>query len=159
MKLPIKDFPKYSIADDGTVWHNAKQRPLKGTDNGSGYLIVKLCTETAKFTKKIHSLVALAFLGPRPVGKQINHKDGVKTNNRVNNLEYVTGSENMKHALRTGLTQQLGERHSQAKLSEEQVKHIKYSLSDYTHAELGRQYGVAGVTIRQIRKGTNWRDV
>lgn len=53
--------------------------------------------------KFVHWVVAEAFLGPRPEGLQINHKNGRKTDNRAVNLEYVTRSENMQHAVRTGL--------------------------------------------------------
>ena len=52
----------------------------------------------------IHRLVAMAFLGSSPAGKeQINHRDGDRTNNAVSNLEFVTSSENVRHALRLGL--------------------------------------------------------
>lgn len=71
--------------------------------NGTGYLKVMLWKESKHQQKLVHRLVAEAFID-NPEGKLfVNHKDGVKTNNRLDNLEWCTGSENMHHAFRTGL--------------------------------------------------------
>ena len=65
-----------------------------------GYDQVGLCVNGRSKRWKLHQLVAEAFLGPCPDGYQINHKDGNKSNNRADNLEYVTPSENIKHGIR-----------------------------------------------------------
>ena len=68
-----------------------------------GYVQVSLCKQGRHCTKKLHRLVAEAFL-PNPYAKpEVNHKDGNKKNNRVSNLEWSTGSENINHAFSTGL--------------------------------------------------------
>lgn len=67
------------------------------------YLKVALTLDGTRADTPIHHLVAAAFLGQRPDGYEINHKDGNPQNNAASNLEYVTHSENIKHAWSTGL--------------------------------------------------------
>lgn len=69
----------------------------------NGYYQATLCSKGVITVKKIHCLVAEAFLGQRPYKHDINHKDGNKGNNHYSNLEYVTRSKNMKHAYENGL--------------------------------------------------------
>ena len=79
----------------------------------SGYPSVELFDGSGRRKPvRVHVLVAEAFLGPRPDGLDINHKDGKKTNNWDSNLEYVTRSANMAHAYRLGLTRVPGDRRS-----------------------------------------------
>lgn len=68
-----------------------------------GYFMVQPTVNGKNVKFYIHHLVAEAFIGPRPDGLSINHKDGDKTNNQVENLEYVTHKENIQHASRIGL--------------------------------------------------------
>lgn len=76
------------------------RKPLK---DGCGYLFVDLQLENRFKNEKIHKLVALNFIGIPEGKKEVNHKNGVKRDNRVENLEWVTRSENLSHAIRTGL--------------------------------------------------------
>lgn len=104
--VPIKGFEQYKISTFGRVVSSKNfLEPLilkPSIDNG--YPRVKLIgLNGRKRRETIHRLVAETFL-PNPEGKkQVNHKDGNKLNNCVNNLEWVTSSENLKHAHRTGL--------------------------------------------------------
>lgn len=74
------------------------ERILKNCENEYGYLYVRLCKETNSKKYKIHRLVANAFIENPDNKKCVNHKDGNKKNNCVDNLEWVTHSENMQHA-------------------------------------------------------------
>ena len=74
---------------------------LKQTSNGSGYSTVTLCKDGKRSTRNTHRLVAAAFLGESTL--QVNHKDGDKRNNSVDNLEWVTAKENIIHAIDKGL--------------------------------------------------------
>lgn len=99
----IPDFPNYAVSDTGLVKNLKTGRILRPGVHRQGYLLVWLSDHGLRYGKSIHRLVTEAFI-PNPDGKsQVNHKDGNKTNNHVDNLEWSTGSENTLHAYRTGL--------------------------------------------------------
>jgi hypothetical protein len=69
---------------------------------GNGYLLVGLHHHRRQTTRTVHSLVAEAFIGPRPAGQQIRHLDGDPVNNHLGNLRYGTGAENARDQVRHG---------------------------------------------------------
>lgn len=75
----------------------------KPRDNGKGYLYVQLYAQGRGTKKYIHRLVVIAHIGAIPEGTEVNHKDGVKSNNTLGNLELLTHSQNLQHAFDTGL--------------------------------------------------------
>jgi len=116
-EIKMKDIPnfekRYAITVDGKVWSypkgtNRDGKFLKAHDDSHGYFLVNLTLKKENKTKqkvfKVHKLVALTYLG-EPNGLVVNHKDGNKRNNTVENLEYVTSGQNNAHAYRTGLKQ------------------------------------------------------
>lgn len=106
----------------------------------------------------VHRLVAEAFLGSCPDGHEVNHIDGNKANPIVTNLEYVTRTENMKHAYRHGLMEpSRGEDNCRAKLTENDIRMIR--SSDEPHTVLAKQLGVSAVHILHIRKRQRWAHV
>lgn len=108
----------------------------------------------------IHSLVAACFIGPRN-GMHINHINGVKKDNRAENLEYCTPSENMKHCFRLGLQSNKGEKHSRAKLTDENVRniHSMYRLEALSQADIARMFGVTRTVICGIVRGRTWKHI
>ena len=107
--------------------------------------------------RTVHSVVAEAFIGPRPHLHQVNHIDGSKENNRADNLEYVTCLENHRHAARVGLKAR-GEAHGAAKLTSADVGLIREALAaGEAVASVARRFGVAWSTIRWIKIGKTWR--
>lgn len=115
---PIKGFEGlYEVSNLGQVkslnYNRTKEaKILRLCKNKDGYLCVHLHKNGKGYAKKVHRLVTAAFI-PNPEGKtEVNHIDGNKTNNRVENLEWATHSENMHHAWETGLCEPLtGENH------------------------------------------------
>lgn len=101
--IPIDGFPNYEISSCGRVYSKKRDIILKPYYDNWRYPRVDLRNEYGRRPTSIHRLVASAFI-PNPYNKpQVNHIDGNKDNNAVYNLEWVTGSENARHAVATGL--------------------------------------------------------
>ena len=98
--LPIKKFPEYYVTDMGDVYSRkgklGRFKKLK-LSNSCGYLVVNVCKSKSKLVR-VHRLVAEAFI-PNPENKRtVNHKNGIRSDNRVENLEWATDSENNQHS-------------------------------------------------------------
>jgi len=100
----IKDFEGlYAVTTFGRVWSCRRGIWLNQYDNSHGYMFVTLSVHGKVCELKVHRLVAEAFV-PNPLGKpQVNHRNGIKTDCSVRNLEWVTARENMQHASDMGL--------------------------------------------------------
>lgn len=100
----------YEVSNFGNVRRNAPGentfagRMVKPGMSGTGYLIFGAYKEGKRKNILVHRAVAESFIGTCPKGYQVNHKDGIKTNNHASNLEYLTISDNQKHALHMGLS-------------------------------------------------------
>lgn len=136
-------------------------RILKPQNTPDGYLAVTLTRHNKPQTVRVHRAVALAFLEPPTTGLQVNHKDGVKTNNRLDNLEWVDGKATMAHADQNGLWKHKGMESSQRKLNEEQVREIRrlHALGTLGYKRLAARYGLDHTTISQIDRRVTWRDL
>jgi hypothetical protein len=140
---------RYAISSDGKVWSGKRSKILVPITESSGYSVIKLGANSKVI--KIHRLVAEAFIpnvGNKPC---VNHINGVKSDNRVENLEWVTYSENTRHALDIGLSKQYGEDNPKCKLSYADVEFIKNSGKDT--ATLMGIFHVSRSTINRIMKG------
>ena len=158
---PIPDYDGYQVSSFGRVkriYKNGKQRVLKPMLNRNGYLEVCLSKNDKKKLFRIHRLVALCFI-PNPDNKpHINHIDGCKFNNFVENLEWVTGSENIRHAFDTGLLVGIqGENRSDSKLSNEQARYIRENPNNLTQRQLADLFGIHQVTIGKIQRGERYK--
>lgn len=175
----------YEVSDLGRVrravpgngtWPGRILKPKRDKD---GYLLVSLSIDGQISTEKVHRLVAEAFIGPYPTGLQVNHRNGDKTDNRVNNLEYVTAKENNQHAFDLGLnTQRLkmrelgrlggakvtdkrrGEHNGKARLTAEAVSRIRaLARAGQSQSKIAPQVGVSKSAVKHVLRGRTWSHV
>lgn len=160
----VEGFNNYEVSDEGLVRNVKSGRILKfdkvkyrkGTVN-SVYLRVTLCENNFPVRFAIHRLVAKHFLKDYSEDLEVNHLDGDRENNRVDNLKMATGEENRAHALDTGLCPK-GEDHGNNKYSQSQAELV----IQLTKEGFGRKFvaELSGVTIsfvKDIRNGRAWK--
>lgn len=129
-----------------------KSHLLKHKKNNRDYSIVIFNKNDEQITYLVHRLVALAFI-PNPDNlPEVNHKDGNKDNNCVDNLEWVSSKENANHARKNGLINQHGQNSVNSKLSDEEAIKIRdlWFTGNYTQRELAEMFNVAQTTISRI---------
>lgn len=165
----IPHSANYGISNQGRVMRLGKGqgtqagRILKPFKDLNGYLCVNLWKNGNCKFHRIASLVALCFLGPCPIGKQINHKNGIKAENKNENLEYVTPSQNAQHAYDLGLrtaSPLYGDLNPAAKLKEQDIfSIIRLRKRGLSQQQIAIQFNVVHQTISKILLGKLWSSV
>lgn len=164
---------KYAVFKDGTVislgriserGYVVKDRVLIPRENSNGYLRVSMNLSGKHKSYFVHRLVAAGFVEKTLGCNVVNHKDGNKTNNHYSNLEWVTSSDNNKHAFATGLkepTVAKGETHGCHKLTQHDVDYIRnvHTPRDkvYGSKPLAKKFSVRPQTITDIVHFRTWR--
>jgi len=161
----IPKFPNYGATKDGHIVRATRSiRDVPGKRisqrlNHDGYPVCCLKVGKRSRPQLVHRLVASAFLGPVPDGLEVNHKDGIKHNNHVSNLEYVTRGQNIHHAFVLGLQAARdlrGSRNPQSKLTERQVTEIHRLSGQQTQTSIARMFSVSDAEISHILHGKRW---
>lgn len=171
---PIKGYEGlYEVSDVGEVkalkrtinqgkCHRTwEEHIVKFSVDGNGYFRTNLAKDGVNKTVKVHRLVAEAFI-PNPSNlPEVNHIDGNKQNNHVENLEWCSRSENLKHAVEIGLKRLDGEFNPGHKLTTKQVEFIRKSYiprhKDFGTVALGKRFGVHRKTITRIINCQSWK--
>ena len=150
----------YEVDEHGNVYSTRNKRKLKPILMESGYEYVHLCNgKNNTILKRVHRIVAEAFI-PNPMNyEQVNHKDGNKTNNCVGNLEWVTHGENTRHAYKIGLCRSI--KSPFRRLSDEQIEFIRSHYvvgdKDFGGRALGRKFCIDHEVIRRILSGRTYK--
>ena len=153
----VKSLARVIYKTDGTI-QTFKERILKTTLDTKGYVICNLSKEYKCKTFRVHRLVANMFIPNLNNKPQVNHINGIKADNRVSNLEWVTNSENQKHAVKLGLKEGFkGIEHNLVKLTEEQVLEIRES--NLTQRKLAKKYNINQSTISMIKNRKIWTHI
>lgn len=166
---------KYQVSNQGRVRKTPKKNSC-GFEYGGGimsmqvndymdywHIRLRLIPDDGK-TYFVHVLVAEAFNGPRPLWAEcVNHINGIKTDNRPENLEWSTFQQNVQHAVDTGLCKSLkGEDHKMAKMTNETVREIRRMYVenlDISAATLGEKFGIWQTTANSIIGYRTWSNV
>lgn len=160
-KYPLKF--NYYVTDDGKIWSDKSRKYMAMRPDKDGYLKVALIScETPEGKRHRYSVHRLVLENFYPIANmenfQVNHKDGDKKNNRLENLEWVTCKENIEHAIKNNLRAKIN---GSAKLTKEKVLEIiELILSKkYTNIEIAKKYNVNEETIGRIKRKQSWKEL
>ncbi len=160
----IKGFEGlYAVTKDGKVWSgpkskvgkywSTKSRWMKQKTDRYGYKVVEL----SRKSYTIHRLVALTYI-PNPLNKKtVNHKNSIKDDNRVSNLEWMTNKENLQHASENGLLAH-GERNSK-KLTNDDVRNIRATVNQVGVNNIAKHYSIDRTTVWKITTFRSWKKI
>lgn len=159
----------YEVSTEGTFRRLIKRKGARDFNVRAGvrrgYSGVSLTCQNGVLKHYLaHRLVWAAFNGPIPPGMQINHKNGIKQDNRLSNLEVCTPSQNTRHALdvlghkNAPPPHVPGIKNGRALVTEDQVREIRslYATGDYSQEALGKRYGMKQTTVSQIILRKSW---
>jgi hypothetical protein len=156
------------IAPNNRVPYWRKGKICKQSKSNLGYMTVGFTVNNVKVSKYVHRLVAEAFIDNINDYPQVNHIDCDKTNNRVDNLEWCTNSQNHTHASKNGLNKlhlhrvaYSGEKNGRSLLTKEQVLEIKQKYIPYKYSakKLAKEYNVSESCITHILNNTSWKEI
>lgn len=162
-KYQVSSIGRVRSLDRLTVDHLGRSYFTKGRimklELIKGYHYVGLSEKVTK-NFQVHRLVAFAFLEPDENRKTVNHKNGIKNDNRVENLEWANYSEQVIHSVMTGLRpKSVGEKSNLAKISEEQMYKIRelYKTGLFTMEELAKKFNLSNGNISNIIHCYTWK--
>lgn len=155
----ILDYYNYEISSYGRI-RNINGYIRKIQTDKKGYSVISIRNDLGiRKTLKIHRLVAIMFLDNPKNLPQVNHKDGNKKNNKVDNLEWCDNSYNQKHAFLNNLQINKGSKNPRSKLSEENVIEIRKNGKYDTYLNISKKYKVSKSTIYSILNNKNWKNL
>ena len=154
----VRSVDRTIIRSDGR-YHNHPSKLKKLIKRSNGYLKVDVCDTSKGLYKQlsVHRLVATTFIPNLENKPTVNHKDGNKLNNSVDNLEWATYSEQQLHAFNTGLKTHKGENSPTSKLREDDVRFIRES--NLKGVELAKMFNISRQNISDIKRRKTWKHI
>ena len=148
----------YSVTVGGKVWSHRRNKYMTLVYDRKGYTQVLLYKNKIPKCFWVHRIIANTFLPPIDGKMYINHKNSIRDDNRLSNLEWCTMRENVIHGWKSGRKAVAGSAHPRAKLNENDILTIR-KHKDTKHRELAKHFGVTTSVITNILNGKTWRHV
>lgn len=160
----ISGFPAYYATKDGRIWSWKTKRFLKPTLSRWGYFYVDLRKNSKPNRRQVHRLILETFVGPCPEGMECCHSNGIRADNKLENLRWDTHSNNCKDAISHGTLTSLfqsGEAHPNSKLKEKDVRMIIYMYKTglFFQREIAKIYNVKRTVISRIINKKRWKHI
>jgi predicted XRE-type DNA-binding protein len=169
----IPNFPNYAVDKRGSVfslphydslgrfWSGKK---LKQSPASNGYMCISTYIEGKRKTSFIHQLVLETFVGPCPEGMEACHNNGIRRDNRLENLRWDTTVKNVSDSIKHGTHRslhQMGEKNKSSKLTSQDVRIIIYTYRTklFSQREIGKQFGISQQQISKIINGKRWQHI
>lgn len=158
-RVPVRNYEgRYEIDTNGVVWSVKTGAPLAPSRRPDGYLHVNLKAHKRQRSFLVHRLVLETFVGKAPSEDHVAcHNDGVRTNNRLENLRWDTHAGNLADMVAHG-TKQIGEKSATARLTEAQVHEIRRRRGE-PQKDLAAEFGCTFSNISAIQRKVSWRHV
>lgn len=168
------ELPKYEVGSNGTVYslnynNSGKRKQIKSRLDADGHEYVILVVNSKRHKRLVHRMVAICFIDNPGNKPQVNHKDGVRNNNDIENLEWVTSRENTLHGYRSNgrkpSEKQIAQRkemfggtnNPKAKLDFEQVLSLRKKRSSGTLVKhLAAEFGISVAQVSAIANNKFW---
>lgn len=154
---------EYEISSDGEIrskrnsTSSKKLKVLKHYILPTGYLQTCLSKKGKQTKFYIHRLVLAAFLRPPIKGETVNHINGIKPDNRLENLEYMSREDNVRHGVYVLGFSKSGTNHHNAKLTENDVLQIRLLAETQTHQSISTMYPISRANVTNIVNRRNWK--
>jgi hypothetical protein len=161
----------YQVSDLGKI--RSLDRLKKGKNNSlskikgkllkpridKGYYIISLSKDGKKKTFLLHRIVAINFIDNPFLKKTVNHINGIKIDNKLENLEWCTYSENNIHAHNIGLKNQVGEKNNASKMTADIVYKIKFETDGMKYKDIAKIYNIHESYVGLIKRNERWKHI
>lgn len=149
----VPSIPYLGVTRDGRVMNMISGKWLSICDNGHGYKQVFICVKNKHYMRYVHRLVAECYLPNPNKLPEVNHKNGDKANNSVDNLEWCTRSENQRHAIRTGLKPPNSDkqRRASSKTGKRTIQYAQVGWKEWAKTDAARKQW-----LRNLENADRW---
>ena len=157
---PLKSYDLYEFTMPFNVKRKDSNKILSQYIGSTGYYMITIKKDGKYKPQRVHRLIAKEFI-PNPYNKpNVNHIDGNKLNNSIDNLEWCTTMENNRHAIKLGLNNNRGINNGMSKLNPQKVREIRLLLRDgNSQYKIANIYNVSRSAIMNIHNGRDWKHV
>jgi hypothetical protein len=158
--VKIKNLERYEISKNSII-RNVENLKIKSQYiSSTGYYMISVSTNNKTKPYRVHRLLAEMFIPKIDGFDHVNHKDGNKLNNSLDNLEWCTNKQNIQHAFKNGLINNTNENNGMAKLNKESVIEIKKLLaSGLSQYKIAKTYNVSRSAILKIKLNKTWSNI